>query len=166
RHDPFLSKLMRLSGPRYALIFSILLIGPSLLTFSARTISPPAVIYPVSAVDYIVRTDPSGRIYNDYSFGGYLVFRGVTTFIDGRTGQLFGGAFLSRTFDSPNKSNDEFLELLDEYKVSSALVRPESAQALKLDKERSWQRQYADDVAVVYQRSTRPRAESRRFAIE
>ena len=153
RHDPFLSKLLRLSRPRYALIFSGLLIGPLLLTFSARTISPHEAIYPVSAVDYIVRTDPSGRVYNDFSFGGYLIFRGVKTFIDGRSEHLFGGGFLSRTFDSPNKPNDEFLELLDEYKVSSALVRPQSAQALKLDRTPAWQRQYADDIAVVYQRA-------------
>jgi len=92
-------------------------------------------------------------VYNDFSFGGYLVFRGVKTFIDGRTEQLFGGGFLSRTFESPNKPNDEFLELLDEYKVSSALVRPESSEALRLDRAPSWGRQYADDVAVVYQRA-------------
>ena len=165
RHDPFLSKLLRLSRPGYALIFSVLLIGPSLLMLSARAIRPHEAIYPVSAVDYIVRTDPSGRVYNDFSFGGYLVFRGVRTFIDGRTEQLFGGGFLSRTFDSPNKPNDEFLELLDEYKVSSALVRPQSAQALKLDRTPAWQRQYADDVALVYQRSARSRAESPKSTI-
>jgi hypothetical protein len=164
RHDPFLSKLLRLSRPRYALIFSVLLIGPSLLTLSARAIRPREAIYPVSAVDYILRTDPSGRVYNDFAFGGYLIFRGVKTFIDGRTDQLFRGGFLPRTFESPNKTGDEFLEMLDEYKVSSALVRPESTQALKLDRTPAWQRQYADDIALVYQRSARPRAESPRPA--
>jgi hypothetical protein len=166
RHDPFLNRLLRLSSARYALIFSALLLGPSILTFSARAIGPRESIHPVAAVDYIVRTDASGRVYNDFSFGGYLIFRGIKTFIDGRTDQLFGGGFLSRTFDSPNKPNDAFLELLDEYKVSSALVRPESAEALKLDKTRSWQRQYADDIAVVYQRTSQPRVESQRSTIE
>jgi hypothetical protein len=155
QHDQFFSRLLRVLKPPYALILSALLVGPSLLILFTRTISPRESIYPVAAVDYILRTDPYGRVYNDFSFGGYLIFRGVKTFIDGRTDQLFRGGFLARTFESSNKSNGEFLELLDEYKVSSALVRPESSQTLKLDRAPSWQRQYADDVAVVYQR-TRP----------
>jgi hypothetical protein len=164
QHDQFFGLLLRAWRPRYALILSLLLIGSSLLMFSARAIGPRESIHPVAAVDYILRTDPSARVYNDFSFGGYLIFRGVKTFIDGRTDQLFGGGFLSRTFGSPNKPNDEFLEVLDEYKVSSALVRPESGQAKKLDRAPSWQRQYADDVAVVYQRSAsgdRPRYRDR-----
>jgi len=139
-HDQFFSRLLRLSRPRYALILSVLLVGPSLLILSTQVIRPRESIYPVMAVDYILRTDPFGRVYNDFSFGGYLVFRGVKTFIDGRTDQLFQGGFLSRTFESPNKSNDEFLQPLDEYKISSALVRPQSSEALKLDRAPSWQR--------------------------
>jgi hypothetical protein len=156
RQDQFFSRLLRLARPRCALILSFLLVGSSLLIFSTPVIRPRESIHPVAAVDYILRTDPFGRVYNDFSFGGYLLFRGVKTFIDGRTDQLFRGGFLSRTFESPNKSNAEFLQLLDEYQVSSALVRPESSQALKLDRAPSWQRQYADDVAVVYQRVRRP----------
>ena len=100
--------------------------------------------------------DAHAELISFGALGGYLVFRGVKTFIDGRTDQLFRGGFLSRTFESPNKSNAEFLRLLDEYKISTALVRPESSAALKLDRAPSWQRQYADDVAVVYQRAPGP----------
>jgi hypothetical protein len=155
RHDRFFTRVLRVSRPRYALVFSALLIGFSLCILSARAVSPPENIRPVAAVDYILRTDPFGRVYNDFAFGGYLVFRGVKTFIDGRTDQLFRDGFLSRTFKSSKESTDEFLELLDEYKVSSALVRPASREALKLDRAPSWQRQYADDIAVVYQRARR-----------
>jgi len=119
----------------------------------ARTVRPSNTIHPVAAVDYILRTDPSGRIYNDFAFGGYLIFRGVKTFIDGRTDQLFGDGFLSKTFESSNKSSNEFLELLDEYMISSALVTPGSGPALKLDRAPTWQRRYGDDIAVVYQRA-------------
>jgi hypothetical protein len=150
----FFDKLLRVARPHYALILSALIMGPSLLAFHARAIGPPDSIFPAAAVDYVLRTDPSGRLYNDFSFGGYLIFRDVKTFIDGRTDQLFGGGFLARTFESPNKPNDdEFLDLLDEYLVSSALVRPNSGQALKLDKASSWQRRYEDGIAAVYQRA-------------
>ena len=37
----------------------------------------------------------AGPVLNDYSFGGYLIFAGIPTFIDGR-GELFGGQFIER----------------------------------------------------------------------
>ena len=37
----------------------------------------------------------AGPVLNDYSFGGYLIFAGIPTFIDGR-GELFGGEFIAR----------------------------------------------------------------------
>ena len=45
-----------------------------------------------------------------------------------------------------------FLEQLDEYKVSSALVRQDSVHAAKLDRSPTWRRRYAAGVAAVYQR--------------
>jgi hypothetical protein len=146
-------KLLRVSKPRYALILAVLIAGPSFLTFNARRIGPSDSISPAAAVDFVLRTNPTGRLYNDFSFGGYLIFRDVKTFIDGRTDQLFGGGFLARMVKSSSNPNDgDFLKLLDEYKVSSALVRPESGQASKLDRAPFWRRQYEDGMAAVYQR--------------
>jgi len=150
----FFDKLLRASRPHYALIMSVLIVGPSVMAFYERSIAPRDNISPVAAVDYILRTDPSGRLYNDFAFGGYLIFRDVKTFIDGRTDQLFSGGFLARTFERSDKLNDEaFFELLDEYKVSSALVHPNSGAAAKLGRSRSWRREYGDGIAVVYQRA-------------
>lgn len=139
--------------PVHALILLLLVVSPPLLLLYARGIAPPKAISPAEAVDYIVRTDPAGRVYNDFAFNGYLIFRGVRTFIDGRTDQLFGGGFLSRVFESSNKPNDEFLKLVDDYKVSSALVRPDSGQALKLEASAAWQKRYENGVSIVYQRT-------------
>jgi hypothetical protein len=146
-------KLLRASRLHYALILSALIAGPPLAAFCVRGIAPRNIISPVAAVDYVLRTDPSGRLYNDFSFGGYLIFRNVKTFIDGRTDQLFGGGFMAKTFGSPSKPNDEFIELLETYKITSALVSPKSGEALKLDQVPSWRRRHEDDIAVVYQRT-------------
>jgi hypothetical protein len=153
-HDSpgLLDMLVRKLRPQYAVILAALIAGPSLVAFYMRGIGPPDIITPAAAVDYILRTDPSGRVYNDFNFGGYLIFRDVNTFIDGRTDQLFGGGFLAKTFESIKSANDnEFLELLDKYKISSVLVSPASAS--KLDRAPSWQRRHEDNIAVVYQRA-------------
>ena len=94
-----------------------------------------------------------GKVYHDFSFNGYLIFRGVKTFIDGRTDQLFGGGFMTRVFEAGKRANDELLKLLDEHKITSAIVVPGSNQAVKLDKSRFWLRRYEDDTAAVYQRA-------------
>jgi len=39
----------------------------------------------------------AGPVYNDYDFGGFLISQGVSTFIDGRTDQLFLG-FISALY--------------------------------------------------------------------
>ena len=41
----------------------------------------------------------NGPVLNDYDFGGYLIFRGIPTFIDGRT-LFFGKQFALDYFDA------------------------------------------------------------------
>ena len=49
---------------------------------------------PVSAVDFARATGISGPVFNDYDFGGYLIFSGIPTYIDGRA-ELYGQDFFS-----------------------------------------------------------------------
>jgi hypothetical protein len=107
---------------------------------------------PVGAVDHIEANAAKGNVYNDYSFGGYLIFRGIPTFVDGRSDQLFLGGFLTRLASTLKGTGREFLQLLDEHQISLALVRPNSADAQRLHESAAWRLAYADDVAVLYER--------------
>ena len=103
-------------------------------------------------MDYLGARAKEGKIYNDYLFGGYLIFRGIPTFIDGRSDQLFGGGFLGelyRTLDGPAR---DFRALLDRYEIRFALVRPKTRDAYALDEGEGWRRLYADDAAILYER--------------
>jgi hypothetical protein len=113
---------------------------------------PARIIMPVGAVDHIEANAGKGKVYNTYSFGGYLIFRGIPTFVDGRTDQLFGGDFLTKLYRTLKGTGREFLQLLDDHQVSLALVRPNSAEAHRLEESRRWRLAYADDVAVLYER--------------
>src|SRR5258706_15220657 len=55
------------------------------------SVKPPrsTQISPEGSVDYIFAHNLHGNIYNWYDFGGYLIFSGLPTFIDGRTDQRF-----------------------------------------------------------------------------
>jgi hypothetical protein len=119
--------------------------GPSMI--------PKADITPRGAVDYIRERQLTGNVYNFYNFGGYLIFSDIKTFIDGRSDQLFQNGFMTSLYDAVEHNPDEFVRLLKKYRVSVALVTPNSAEARALDTQRDWSKAYSDDVSVVYETS-------------
>jgi hypothetical protein len=138
---------------------SLLVMALLVIAFLSRAFPadprPGPLSAPVGAVDYIETHRKGAKLYNDYDFGGYLIFRGIPTFIDGRTAQLFLGGFMSNISRSLNGPKSEFLDLLDKYDVSLALVAPNSVAAQKLSDADTWHKAYADGAAVVYERAVR-----------
>jgi hypothetical protein len=99
----------------------------------------------------------AGPVLNDYSFGGYLIFAGIPTFIDGR-GELYGGQFIARyNRDVSLADLPDFLKLLDQYKLGATLLAPDTPAVTLLDRLPDWQRVYSDDVAVVHKRRDAPK---------
>jgi hypothetical protein len=94
----------------------------------------------------------AGHVLNDYRFGGYLIFAGIPTFIDGR-GELFGGKFIERyNRDLSLADLPDFLKLLDQYNIRATLLAPDTPVVKLLDRLPDWKRVYSDDVAVVHKR--------------
>ncbi|WP_407193370.1 hypothetical protein [Bradyrhizobium sp. STM 3566] len=122
----------------------------------ARDIRPAPAITPQAA---IAQADlaGTGRVLNDYAFGGYLIFAGIPTFIDGRS-ELYGGPFIDR-YNRALALIDlgDFLRLLDEYNIDATLLAPQTPAIAMLDRLPQWQRVYSDDVAVVHKRRDTPR---------
>ncbi|MDA9394463.1 hypothetical protein WN73_28565 [Bradyrhizobium sp. CCBAU 45394] len=121
----------------------------------AHDIRPAPIITPQAA---IAQADlaKAGPVLNDYSFGGYLIFAGIPTFIDGR-GELYGGPFIDR-YNRAVALVDlgDLLKLLDEYKIGATLLAPRTPAVAMLDRLPQWQRVYSDDVAVVHKRRDAP----------
>ena len=90
---------------------------PATVALWAATVShyqPNPGISPVAAVAALKEAN-AGPVFNDYDFGGYLVFAGVPTFIDGRT-ELYGGAFTARHYRAVTLADlNDFVGLLDSY---------------------------------------------------
>jgi hypothetical protein len=116
------------------------------------TMAPNRKVSPNGAVDYIQREHLSGNIYNPHDFGGYLIFRGIKTFIDGRNDQLFTGGFATRLYDAVDQHPTKFIEYLAAYNVSIALVIPDSREAQELSAAAGWQNVYSDDVSELFQK--------------
>jgi len=99
----------------------------------------------------------AGPVLNDYSFGGYLIFAGIPSFIDGRS-ELYGGQFIVRyNRDLSLAELRDFPKLLDQYKFGATLLAPNTPAVALLDRLPDWQRVYSDDVAVVHKRRDAPK---------
>jgi hypothetical protein len=112
---------------------------------------PAANITPAAAVSALAKED-HGPILNSYEFGGYLDFVGVPPFIDGRT-DLYGEQLMLRYYRGVMLEDlPDFLKLLDDYKIETALLIPATPVVALLDRLPEWRRVYADDIAVIYTR--------------
>ena len=116
---------------------------------SVSTYAPNAWISPSAAVS-MLKVYGAKRAFNDYDLGGYLIWRGVPTYIDGRT-ELFDEDFMvEHNAASALAKPQRFFELLNDYKIDATILRRQTAGSKLLDRLPEWQQVYADDVAVVH----------------
>ena len=116
-----------------------------------RTYSPPHSQSPAAAVE-AVKAHNLRRVLNDRAFGGYLIWRQMPVFIDGRA-ELYGEKFTMAYYNALERNDiSQFLGLLEEYGIDGLLLRPGSPTVGLLDHLGVWRRVYADDVAILYVR--------------
>ncbi len=107
---------------------------------------------PAAALAAARRMGLSGPVFNSEGFGGYLVFSGVPTFIDGRI-EMYGDAFLRRYFAAESGDADALADLLERYHIAWTLLHPGERAASILDHLPGWQRRYADGQAIIHVRT-------------
>ena len=122
------------------------------LALDRRGIGPREAVAPVLAVDAARAAGLTGHVLHSIRFGGYLMFVGIPTFIDGRA-DLFGDEFLACNAAASAGIGEALPGLLDHYAIAWTLFEPSSAAAVLLDHLPGWQRVYSDDYAVVHRRN-------------
>jgi hypothetical protein len=112
--------------------------------------------YPKSAVDY-VKEQGITRIWNDWGDGGYLIFRGVETLVDGRA-DPFSPFFrkdvtLARDFGITWYVGADIRRFLDKYGVTHMLIAKRAPLYQVVSQSRDFKLAYADDDYAVYEYS-------------
>jgi len=110
---------------------------------------------PIAALDHVPPALAAMPVFNDYGFGGYLIFHGVRPFIDGRA-DLYGDDFLSSYGRATGADPAPFQALADQYGLRWTIFTPDSATVAMLDHLPGWKRLYADGTAVVHVRDAPP----------
>ena len=147
--DPVLRYLQRRSIAIAAVCMAI----AALATVSSgwRSIAPPKSFAPEEAIDFVKRTHITGNVFNSYNFGGYLIFSGIPTFIDGRN--LAGDDFLRKYAEAVNLIDiDKTFQMLDDYKISWILLRPVEPLSKAIARSAAWDRVYSDEYSIVFVR--------------
>ena len=127
--------------------------------FLHSPIEPPSSIFADKAIRFAQENLMPARVLNAYVFGGSLMFHGIPTFIDGRTGMLFFGQFASDILASEKPEGaSTFIRQLDDYQIGWTLLPVADSRNLCLSTLPQWQRVYSDDVAVIYKRIAEPTA--------
>ena len=141
------------AAPRRLLLAGVVigLLTSTFVMASLQKYKPHDRSSPAAAVTELKKLDLA-RVLNDYDFGGYLIWRGVPTFIDGRT-ELFGEKRMVEHNSASGLSEpDNLFRLLDDHDIEATLLRTQSAATKLLDHLDGWQKVYADDIATIHLR--------------
>lgn len=141
------------AGVLVLVLVSLQALGFSLDAWRMGNVFDPQVL-PVEAVDALEGSLPDGPVFNDFTWGGYLLYRlwpDEQVFIDGQTD--FYGEELTRDYLTVVNASPGWEEILDRYDVQWVIVRPHRPISHWLDRTGGWDRLYEDGIAIVWVRS-------------
>ena len=123
------------------------------LTLFRSAVEPPSSVFAEKAIRFAQENLLPRNVLNDYDFGGTLIFHGIPTFVDGRSGMLFLGKFAADIAETvrPDGSTT-FIRQLDDYHIGWTLLRNIDPRNLVLATLPQWQRVYSDKDVMIYKR--------------
>lgn len=111
--------------------------------------------FPVEAVSKLDTIEHSGPVYNEFAWGGYLLYAAwpdVPVFIDGQTD--FYGVDLTKDYFRIRELRPGWQELLDRYEVGWILIPHDAPLNQALEVAAGWRQTYADSTAAAWVRAT------------
>lgn len=108
--------------------------------------------FPVAAVQYLRHHSVPGPMYNDYGFGGYLLWAlgpEHKIFIDGR-GDFYEQAGVFSDYINVQDIHPDALAILQTYDINSCIVQRESPLATLLRARSDWKEIYKDPLSSIF----------------
>jgi hypothetical protein len=138
------------------LMVGVIVLGAGLAVARAAPASQARAIaqsVPMEAAAWVEENAPGARIFNTYSWGGYLARRlpDAKVYIDGRS-DIYGNDPIQRFAATWNITSDP-AQLLDSERIDLVLVRPSAPLVGWLADRAGWKRTYEDVHAVIWIRS-------------
>ena len=106
--------------------------------------------FPVKAIDWLEANPQGGKMFNNFIWGGYILYRmwpQQLVFIDGQTD--FYGEALAREYVQVMSLQDGWEEILEKYEVSWVIVQSDKPLVSALHEQLNWNIVYRDDTATI-----------------
>jgi len=114
-------------------------------------------VFPVQAVDWLEENPREGNMFNEFNWGGYLLYRlwpRDLVFVDSQSD--FYGEPLMRDYETMMLTKNNWQDLLDQYQISWVIIPSNAPLADQLKQEAGWTVLYKDSVAIIIQRKMSP----------
>lgn len=113
---------------------------------------------PVKAIDFIRHAGLSGRMLNEYIYGGYLIWAAPEhkVFIDGRA-DIYDWSGILREYGRWVTIGENPKALLDKYRIDFCLVSRDAAITRVFPYLPEWKVIYSDELSVIFARSREPK---------
>ena len=124
--------------------------------------------YPVAACDYIIENlDLENiKLYNEYNYGSYLLYRGIPVFIDSRA-DLYAPEFNgTKGEDRKYHGRDIFTDYINisnistyyedkfkEYGITHVIIKTNSKLNMLLKRDDNYKKLYSDNTFIIYERT-------------
>ena len=109
--------------------------------------------FPVRAVDWLSVHPQSGNVFNEFTWGGYILFRlwpEQRVFIDGQTD--FYGVELVKDYLTLLNARTGWETLLEKYRIDWALLPRDAPLVGMLEQNPQWKVLYEDGVSTLIRR--------------
>jgi hypothetical protein len=152
--DPLENLVAKWFGP-LASVISITAVAAALLFLQNKMPTPPEDTAAEKPIAFAIANNLQGHVFNEYRYGGSLIFHGIKTFIDGRAEQLFTGDFFPDYVNSGRHDGAKlFKDLMDRNNITWTLLPSDDLRNGFLD-QLGWKKAYSDDKTIIY---TKPAA--------
>jgi hypothetical protein len=106
---------------------------------------------PVTAFAHVPPPLLTQHVFNEYAFGGYLIFKGVKPYVDGRA-DMYGDAWVQEYLAIAGGVEPDVDKAFKRWNITWVIISPRDGIVRVLDGKPGWRRLYADPFAVVFAR--------------
>ena len=117
-----------------------------------NSVVPPS---PAAALDHVPVDLAAMPVLNDVRFGGYLIYRGIRPFVDGRI-ELYEDKFMTEYLEMMLPDRMRLERTIKNRDIRWTVMPATSPAIAAMDTLPGWRRLYADQVAIVHVRTTTP----------
>jgi hypothetical protein len=106
---------------------------------------------PVTAMTKVPPQLLTQHVFNEYAFGGYLIFKGVKVYVDGRA-DMYGDAFVQKYLAVAGGSRPDVDAEFKRWNITWAIISPRDGLNQVLAERPGWRKLYGDPYATLYVR--------------